>query len=137
MSINSPAHNVAISHVDFVRLGPDGQLWVQTVTPTDGGRGVSWKDGEWHTAADPAAARDVLEGAGVLSTGLSPKTGKADADTKTADADAEDRPAALLTGWWWLLPGAAAGIALGLGARPLAAELARRREPRPHHELIG
>lgn len=135
-------HDVAIWRIDFVRLGSDGELWVQTNTaPESGSGGVDWGDGEWHAAADPAAVRDVLERAGVLSADSS-MAAKAAADTAQdevapAATEARDESAGVLTGWWWLLPGAALGIALGLGARPLATELARRRELGPRHQLIG
>lgn len=136
------AHDVTISHIDFVRLESDGRLWVQTdVAPKLGGDGVSWGDDEWHAVADPAAVHDVLERAGVLAADSATKAKAADDaaldETAPAESDSRDRSAGVFTGWWWLLPGAAAGMALGLGARPLGAELARRREPRPRHQLIG
>lgn len=135
-------HDVAIWRIDFVRLDSDGQVWVQTnEAPADGSVGVGWEDGEWHAAADPGAVRDVLERAGVLSADSS-TAAEAAADTAEDEVapvatEARDASGDALTGWWWLLPGAALGIALGLGARPVATELARRREPGPRHQLIG
>jgi hypothetical protein len=169
INITWQAHDVAM-WIDFVRLGSDGQLWIQSnsgpkagslslgdrgvvmldkptwvlsnLAPNNGSGGVSWGDGSWYPAADPAAARDVLERAGVLSTDSSTKAKAAaesevDKEVAPVAADSQDKSVDVLTGWWWLFPGAAVGIALGLGARPLATELARRREPGPRHQLIG
>lgn len=139
-------HDVTVWRTDFVHLGSEDQVLVQTNTAPEG-TSISWEStGEWQVAADPQAVLDVLERAGVLSpkssTGAEASVdAKAATDAKTESAlganGGQDEPASLLTGWWWLLPGAAIGIALGLGARPLAAELARRREPGPRHQLIG
>lgn len=134
-------HDVTVWRSDFVHVGSDGRVLVQTNASPAGGS-ISWKGtDEWRVAADPAAVLDVLERAGVLSTSKSADHDAVDAaeaqEKAPAGTDPREESAGLLTGWWWLLPGAAAGIALGLGARPAAAELARRRELGPRHQLIG
>ncbi len=131
-------HDVTVWRVDFVHLDSDGQVLVQNNTAPGGG--ISWEGGnEWQVASDPATVHDVLDRAGVLAADSAHDAKAADeaADAAPARTDSPEKSASLLTGWWWLLPGAAAGIALGLGARPLGAELARRRELGPRHQLIG
>ncbi|MDF3146082.1 hypothetical protein [Streptomyces sp. T21Q-yed] len=98
-------------------------------------------------AADKATEASPAQGAG---SGPSDGTGDAAKDSSGLPADAADKATEASpaqgagsgpsdgTGWWWALPGAAAGAVLALVLRPFAARLPLDRlrgEPEPRQEL--
>ncbi|MEV7995195.1 hypothetical protein AB0O67_25810 [Streptomyces sp. NPDC086077] len=131
-------------------------IWIHTATNVP----ESMK-GHWHRAKNPTRLLALLKELGVMGpasnhgyAGVAPDDELAEvpeagaaAGTSAGSADdaAVDSPATAAeldsdrtTGWWWAIPGLAAGAVLALGLRPLAARIpsARlRREPGPRQEL--
>ncbi|MET7482411.1 hypothetical protein [Streptomyces sp. NPDC005538] len=114
-------------------------------------------NGYWHRAEQPARLRALLKQLGMTgkatgdgysgippapwqSAGPGQTTTASDPDTGTGTVRASLPDKGQGTGWWWAIPGAAAGAVLALVLRPFAARLPldrwrRRREPGPRQEL--
>jgi hypothetical protein len=135
-------HDVSVWRVDRIVLNYKGATWIETVgslTET-----FDWEQpGKWHKAKDPATLRALLTKLGVVA-GPAPAKQKQQkqeqksaiaAEPSVAPAVAQTPPAESSGGlpWWWLLPTAVAGLALGAAARPA---LARLRTRQPRQELI-
>ncbi|MFI9613025.1 hypothetical protein ACIHCM_15365 [Streptomyces sp. NPDC052023] len=131
-------------------------IWIHTATDVP----ESMK-GHWHRAAHPTRLRALLKELGVMGpasdpgyAGVAPEeelaegpgagpgssTGKGLRDKVDvgSKATAVEAGRGGVTGWWWAIPGAAAGAVLALVLRPLAARIpsARlHREPGPRQEL--
>ncbi|MET9383797.1 hypothetical protein ABZY09_22675 [Streptomyces sp. NPDC002928] len=149
--------------INVTWLAHDIAPWrVDQVFPVDSKPQAAWihtaanvpesPNGYWHRADHPTRLRALLTKLGVMSkatgegyTGIFPApwqsepSAAATPDTETATLRT-GTPAADDNGteWWWALPGAAAGAALTLLLRPLAARLPLdrlRREPGPRQEL--
>jgi hypothetical protein len=122
-------HNVRIWRIDDIRLNGE-HVWVQTMIR---GEPEVPGYGDWHLASNADAVVEVLERMGVIGEGTATETPGVDA----ADSDlAGSEDDTLLAGWWWALPGAVAGVALGSLRRPALVWLSRRRDSAPHIELI-
>ncbi|MFC9113200.1 MULTISPECIES: hypothetical protein [Streptomyces] len=145
-------HDVTPWRVHQIHL-PDGarNVWVHTSTHvTDG------DDGVWHGVKDPYDLRKFLYGLGVTgpATGhrtpavdpVPPDDGQAAPDGAGGTApvvSAARQTAGDGTGWWWAIPGLAAGAVLALLLRPHAlrgaAAVRGRRDgdgPGPRQQLL-
>ncbi|MGW1541134.1 hypothetical protein ACWCPM_13005 [Streptomyces sp. NPDC002309] len=129
-------------------------VWIHTATNVP----ESMK-GHWHRAKHPTQLLTLLKELGVMGPvsdhhgypGPAPEDelaqGPAAGDAAAGSADevtAESRTTTAVletnraTGWWWAIPGAAAGAALTLFLRPLTARISTarlHREPGPRQEL--
>lgn len=155
------AHEIAPWRVDRVYPQPKGVLWVETIED------VQTMQSAWHKAERPKELRALLKELGLMSGpgdagqeqsgegSAAEGTGGAASDAtgggEQAPARSLERTAAssdaatAATGWWWSLPGLAAGALLALlVARPWAARLSqpriRRRgtlgDPGPRRQLL-
>ncbi|MEV7684225.1 hypothetical protein AB0O64_37700 [Streptomyces sp. NPDC088341] len=123
-------HDVRPWRVDQLYPGADpATVWIHTAFEP------SSSDGVWHRAKRPAQLHALLRKLGVMG----PKTGEGAApgavvpsaaagpekDSGTESAGSRSSGADADSVWWWVIPGLAAGVAIGLGVRPLAARLPR------------
>lgn len=141
------AHDVSVWRVDRVQVDADGGLWVQTSTSNSAELALTWQNDTWHRPAEPDQLVAVLDRLGVLDR-TATKVGASGSDSAgTTAGTADDDPVGLqradpaesagtFAGWWWVLPGLAAGVGAGMLARPTADAWARRRPAGPRHELI-
>jgi hypothetical protein len=143
------AHDIAPWRLDRVFVGESRReaVWIHTATDVP-----ESMNGSWHRAEHPAALHALFTKLGVLDgtvsgdgyTGIFPGPWASEASA----APAPGADAATLrtgapgtddgTGWWWALPGAAAGAVMALALRPLIARVGRdrpRRERGPRQEL--
>jgi hypothetical protein len=139
------AHDVRPWRVDRIHTGSaTSEIWINTSSDDP-----VLRDGLWHRAEQPAGLRALLKKLGLMgpensegSSGLNfppawssaqnpvatpvpapaPAPASAAAKVRQADRPASGNDAAV---WWWSIPALAAGLALGLAARPLAARLPR------------
>lgn len=121
-------------------------IWIHTAAnvPED-------LNGYWHRAENPTQLRTLLKHLGVTGkasgegySGIFPAPWQPDetaaaspeADTETGTETAVVRAGAREagdgTGWWWALPGAAAGAVLALVLRPFASRVPPNRWRRTH-----
>lgn len=138
-------HDVSVWRIDHVRLDLAGDILVQTRSPVGAEPGVL-TGGEWHVAGDGKTLVDILWRHGIIGDAAAEMatdraaTGAAHGDTAGTvpdhDAAREAIDDGLLPGgWWWALPGAAFGAALGWW-RPGVAWISRRRVTGPRIELV-
>ncbi|MGW7067764.1 hypothetical protein ACWGII_18020 [Streptomyces sp. NPDC054855] len=125
-------------------------LWIHTTTDVASMKGV------WHKAKDPLRLTALFEKLGVLGPAKAEGGHAAPPEADSAPPSASGSEAASGrgdgapgdggTGWWWAIPGAAAGAVGALllrepfaGRRPLLASLRGRRphEDGPRQELRG
>jgi hypothetical protein len=131
-----------------------GVVWIHTAREMESQRGY------WHQARQPAELSGLFKklglmgkksgGAGVAEyppawdDGQSQDQGQSQKEAEPATAPAA-APASddTTTGWWWAIPGLAAGAALTLVLRPLASRLPRppfgrggTPEPGPRQQLL-
>ncbi|MFG1669753.1 hypothetical protein [Streptomyces sp. Y7] len=149
------AHDVSPWRLDRVYPVDDGKdVWIHTAAHLD-----STSNGTWHRADHPSELRDLLSKLGLMGK-VSSEGGAAilpqEEEASGTDDGSQDSSAAAAatgskaeaspategssdgTGWWWALPGAAAGAVLALALRPFALRLPLDRlrgEPGPRQEL--
>ncbi|WDF40730.1 hypothetical protein PBV52_30080 [Streptomyces sp. T12] len=152
-------HDVTPWRLDRVYPVHKGQdVWIHTAANLD-----STTNGTWHRADHPSQLRALLKKLGLMGkvsdegrAAIFPPgweeggTDDAAKDSSGLPADAADKATEASpaqgagsgpsdgTGWWWALPGAAAGAVLALVLRPFAARLPLDRlrgEPEPRQEL--
>ncbi|MDQ0941270.1 hypothetical protein [Streptomyces sp. V1I1] len=131
-----------------------GAVWIHTAREMESQRGY------WHQARQPAGLSGLFKklglmgkksgGAGVAEYPPAWDDGQAqDQGQSQQEAEPATAPAAApasdgtTTGWWWAIPGLAAGAALTLVLRPLASRLPRppfgrggTPEPGPRQQLL-
>lgn len=96
--------------------------------------GVMGPVADHHGYPGPAPEEELAQGPAAAATGAGPAD-KAAAESRTTAALRETDPT---TGWWWAIPGVAAGAALALFLRPLATRISSarlQRDPGPRQEL--
>jgi hypothetical protein len=150
------AHDISpwrIDRVFPVESRPQA-VWIHTAADVPENTNLN---GYWHRAGHPAQLRALFEKLGVLgksggdgysgifpapwqSAGPAPTTVAPDAGTGTTKVQVSLPDKGSGTGWWWAIPGAAAGAVLALVLRPFAARLPldrwrKGREPGPRQEL--
>ncbi|WP_405985053.1 hypothetical protein [Streptomyces sp. NBC_00872] len=123
-------HDVQPWRVDQLYPSADpATVWIHTAFEP------SSSDGVWRRAKRPAQLHTLLRKLGVMG----PKTGESAApgalvpsasagpeeDRGTESAGSRSSGADAGSVWWWAIPGLAAGVAIGLGVRPLVARLPR------------
>ncbi len=147
-------HDVTVWRLDRIfPLTDKNAVWIHTAAHASDSRA-----GNWHLAQQPDRLRALLKKLGMMGkptsdgySGIFPLPEEEDtatADTATPDADTGTQTVQASaptaggdgTGWWWALPGAAAGALLALVLRPFASRLPlerlrREREPGPRQEL--
>ncbi|MET9833143.1 hypothetical protein ABZ078_28455 [Streptomyces sp. NPDC006385] len=146
-------HDVTPWRLDRVYPVDDGEaVWIHTAANLD-----RTTNGTWHRADHPSELRALLKKLDLMgmapaggSTAIFPpawETSGTDegaenaadaAETATEAGPARSSGSDASTGWWWALPGAAAGAVLALVLRPFAARLPLDRlrgEPGPRQEL--
>ncbi|MFD7446847.1 hypothetical protein [Streptomyces sp. NPDC059909] len=143
-------HDISPWRLDRVHPSDDGStVWIHSAV----GLPTSY-DGLWHKATEPAALTTLLKKLGVMGQrsgehggqGIPPQSSWEGGGATTEAAAPAARAAATgdRTDWWWAIPGLAAGTALGLALRPLAARLPRPpfgnrgedRDPGPRRQLL-
>ncbi|WP_274561504.1 hypothetical protein [Streptomyces spiramyceticus] len=133
------SHDVSVWRVNHVFLPKsDGPIWVSTVTEDPSA------DGErWHEAEDPAQLRALLKKLGVLdgpSAARVSGSGSQESEEAAAPPEAASTGPGDSTGWWWSIPGLAAGVLIGFGGTVLVrrGDAARRGTdpPGPRRQLI-
>ncbi|MFF3321468.1 hypothetical protein [Streptomyces sp. NPDC002889] len=167
LNVTWMVHDVQPWRLDQVYVGerPDQAIWIHTSMDT------GTRQGTWHRAPAPRVLHELLAKLGVLGkavhdideSGLLPGSDQ-DQDATSADTDPKERTTAeeqqpvtasggdtdarakagAATGWWWAIPGLAAGAVVGLALRPLAARLPRppfggrgkERESGPRRQLL-
>ncbi|WP_344003304.1 hypothetical protein [Streptomyces thermocarboxydovorans] len=154
INVSWMVHDVDPWRIDRVYVMAEGKaVWIHTA-----GKLTGAPTGAWHRAEHPSELRALLKSLGLMGEKASTGSGSAvypapweTAATPTPAEEAPDqgreeaaasaaRSAGDGTGWWWAIPGAAAGVALGLVVRPRMDRLPsirRRREPpEPRQELL-
>lgn len=134
LNITWMIHDVSVWRVDRVNIHYDGTVWVRTYESPGASVWDENMQPTWHAAADPELLLAVLERAGVLTAKEVDGVDLAAAPVQPDDIASGSRPGQM--NWWWLLPGTAAGIVLGVVGRPYAASLIRRRTGGPRQQLI-
>ncbi|MDH6549197.1 hypothetical protein M2161_005895 [Streptomyces sp. SAI-133] len=143
------AHDVSPWRIDQVfPLADTDEVWIHTAEHVP-----ESVNGHWHRANESHQLRSLLDDLGVMGAISGEGHAIFPAPEQAADGSAEAAPTGTAktsasaaprateydgTGWWWSLPGLAAGAVLALTLRPLA--LRRRwerprREPGPRQEL--
>lgn len=142
-------HDVSPWRLDQVFPSADsGEVWIHTVEDVP-----ESVNSFWHRTDHPAQLRALLKDLGLMGKAsgeghaIFPAPGQeATADARAAVPEAVETPASASpsataddgTGWWWALPGLAAGAVLALVLRPFALRMRwerPRREPGPRQEL--
>jgi len=142
-------HDVSPWRLDQVFPSADkGEVWIHTVENVP-----ESVNSFWHRTENPAQLRALLKDLGLMgeasgeghaifpapeqeATGGAGEAAPSAAETpvsRTSSATADDGP-----GWWWALPGLAAGAVLALVLRPFVLRMRwerTRREPGPRQEL--
>ncbi|MFF0010498.1 hypothetical protein [Streptomyces sp. NPDC005374] len=139
-------HDVSPWRLDEVfPLAGSDQVWIRTA-----GNVPESVNGDWHQPKNPAQLRSLLKELGVMGTvyaegdAVFPTPGRqagsaaGAVDTEAARAPASLGPSSVTddgTGWWWALPGVAAGAVLALALRSFVMRgpwdrLRRERGPR-------
>ncbi|SDK75515.1 hypothetical protein [Streptomyces indicus] len=130
----------------------DYKVWIHTVVDHEG-MAPDLSKGVWHLAKQPGELNALLDrlglfdassAAGEATEPLTPAPGETEPAGAGPAATPDARPTTTAsptatTGWWWALPGIAAGAALVLGIRPMARRLpalpARLREAKEARAL--
>lgn len=147
-------HDVQPWRVDQVYPnGRAGVVWIHTA------REMESQTGYWHQARQPAELSGLFKklglmgktsgGAGVAEyppaweDGQAQDQGQSQQEAEPATAPAAGPSSDTTTGWWWAIPGLAAGAALTLVLRPMASRLPRppfgrggTPEPGPRQQLL-
>ena len=142
-------HDVSPWRLDQVFPSADkGEVWIHTVENVP-----ESVNSFWHRTENPAQLRALLKDLGLMgeasgeghaifpapeqeATGGAGEAAPSAAETpvsRTSSATADDGP-----GWWWALPGLAAGAVLALVLRPFVLRMRWERthgEPGPRQEL--
>lgn len=124
-------HDVSVWRVDRIVLDYKGQTWIETAgTMTEA---FDWdKPGIWHKAKDPAVVRALVTELGLVGKSAAKPRPTVSVEPSAAAVAAAQTPGQPSSGglsWWWLLPAAIVGLALGVAAGP-ALTHSRSREPR-------
>ncbi|NEE02659.1 hypothetical protein [Phytoactinopolyspora halotolerans] len=112
-------HDVSVWRVDRIVLVDSGDIWIHTEESLSERLDVTGTDGVWHRSTDPDALRALLDELGIPTsthdTGLPPRP---DPLTDAADERNDARVASFTSEntspLVWVLPSAAAGVALGV-----------------------
>jgi len=146
-------HDISPWRMDRVFVVESGApaVWIHTAADVP-----ESPNGYWHRAEHPAQLHELLKRLGMTAkasgegyTGIFPapwqseETAAAAPDTGTGTvrvaAPGAEGGTDGWTGWWWAIPGVAAGAVLALVLRPFAARTTpdrwREREPGPRQEL--
>lgn len=159
INITWMVHDITPWRVDRVFPVSDKDIvWIHTAADVPNSL-----NGYWHRAGHPDRLRALLKGLGVMGeysgegyAGIFPAPWQSETVTPGPVAPGAPAPEATeaitrvqvaspgsgggSTGWWWAIPGAAAGAVLALVLRPLAARLPidrlrRDRDQGPRQEL--
>ncbi|WP_351229360.1 hypothetical protein [Streptomyces sp. NPDC002133] len=149
LNVTWMAHDISPWRLDRIYPSDDGgTVWIHSAL----GLPASY-DGRWHKATEPAALTALLKKLGVMGRrssehgqGIPPHSsweGDGASPEAAPPATASAAGGADPAGWWWAIPGLAAGTVVGLVLRPLAARLPRPpftrredREPGPRGQLL-